>query len=57
METSLVNLKREVFYSYGGPMREQRLSSYTDALYNAFVIVQKVKCPMKTIKSLVLMIA
>ena len=41
METSLVNLKKgSVLYSYGVD-EEQRLSSYTDALYNAFVIVQK----------------
>lgn len=41
LETSLVNLKKgSVLYSYGVD-EEQRLSSYRDALYNAFVIVQK----------------
>lgn len=41
MEPSLVNLKKgSVLYSQGVD-EEQRLSSYTDALYNAFVIVQK----------------
>ena len=41
MESSLANLKKgSVLYSQGVD-EEQRLSSYTDALYNTFVIVQK----------------
>ncbi|UJD03230.1 hypothetical protein GOM46_01225 [Streptococcus infantis] len=41
MEPSLTNLKKgSVLYSQGVD-EEQRLSSYTDALYNTFVIVQK----------------
>ncbi len=57
METSLVNLE-EVFSIVMVIDEEQReISSYTDALYNAFVIVQKGQMSNRRLSSrLVLMI-